>query len=199
VRDLGEGAGWGRGVRRKVFSVFAALSLLLFAVTVVFWVRSYWVRDAVCRTDGRVWVVYGWSEGGGVVMGWSRGGPYIANIIALGWGIGPGGGWAYTTGARRYSYRDVGAPLDHSLDKRYGGFGVLGGAMSGAIERMVLIPYWVPSLLFSIFPVCWVIRTHRRRRQVRLGVCRTCSYNLTGNTSGVCPECGTPLSGKVAK
>ena len=23
------------------------------------------------------------------------------------------------------------------------------------------------------------------------GLCRACSYNLTGNTSGVCPECGT--------
>jgi len=25
------------------------------------------------------------------------------------------------------------------------------------------------------------------------GLCRGCGYNLTGNTSGVCPECGTPL------
>jgi len=24
-------------------------------------------------------------------------------------------------------------------------------------------------------------------------VCRQCSYNLTGNVSGVCPECGTPI------
>ena len=24
--------------------------------------------------------------------------------------------------------------------------------------------------------------------------CKSCGYNLTGNQSGVCPECGTPIS-----
>jgi len=32
---------------------------------------------------------------------------------------------------------------------------------------------------------------YRRSGKARLGTCRTCSYNLTGNESGVCPECGT--------
>lgn len=26
-------------------------------------------------------------------------------------------------------------------------------------------------------------------------VCARCQYNLTGNVSGVCPECGTPIAG----
>lgn len=29
------------------------------------------------------------------------------------------------------------------------------------------------------------------RRPVLSGCCRQCGYNLTGNVSGVCPECGT--------
>ena len=26
------------------------------------------------------------------------------------------------------------------------------------------------------------------------GTCHSCGYSLTGNVSGVCPECGTPVS-----
>ena len=33
---------------------------------------------------------------------------------------------------------------------------------------------------------------HRRAKLIRL--CDSCGYNLTGNTSGVCPECGTPVT-----
>lgn len=33
-----------------------------------------------------------------------------------------------------------------------------------------------------------------RSRRVRNGHCNKCGYNLFGNTSGRCPECGTPLA-----
>ena len=36
-------------------------------------------------------------------------------------------------------------------------------------------------------------RKKRERRQILEGHCRECGYNLTGNTSGVCPECGTKI------
>lgn len=35
------------------------------------------------------------------------------------------------------------------------------------------------------------LRTTRRYRRRKRGLCLTCGYDLTGNTSGVCPECGT--------
>ena len=48
----------------------------------------------------------------------------------------------------------------------------------------------------------WALRTETRalvhRDRDRLGLCRACGYNLTGNTSGVCPECGTPIPSKRA-
>ncbi len=34
----------------------------------------------------------------------------------------------------------------------------------------------------------------RRFPRMREGHCVQCGYSLIGNTSGVCPECGTPLS-----
>ena len=43
------------------------------------------------------------------------------------------------------------------------------------------------------FFTLWCIR-RRRARLIRAGLCRSCGYDLTGNTSGVCPECGTPVN-----
>jgi len=43
------------------------------------------------------------------------------------------------------------------------------------------------------------IRAHWKRRSDRLiaaNICTNCAYNLTANTSGVCPECGTAVSKK---
>ena len=34
----------------------------------------------------------------------------------------------------------------------------------------------------------------RDRTRIPPQSCRQCGYNLTGNTSGVCPECGTAIS-----
>ena len=57
-----------------------------------------------------------------------------------------------------------------------------------AILWLVVIPVGRFLLLFA---EAW-----QRRHRVRRGVCVNCGYNLTGNTSGVCPECGTPIADK---
>jgi hypothetical protein len=38
-----------------------------------------------------------------------------------------------------------------------------------------------------------VLFTHRVRRAPDEPLCPNCQYNLTGNTSGRCPECGQPI------
>lgn len=40
--------------------------------------------------------------------------------------------------------------------------------------------------------VRWGLAALRRRRRSRRGYCAACAYNLRGNRSGVCPECGAP-------
>ena len=47
--------------------------------------------------------------------------------------------------------------------------------------------FWVLILLTAI-PTAWL--WHRDRRRIRPGHCPRCDYNLTGNSSGVCSECG---------
>jgi hypothetical protein len=53
--------------------------------------------------------------------------------------------------------------------------------------------------IFPLVGVAIIIYDRRRLKRDHLyqrGVCHTCGYDLTGNTSGVCPECGTPVEGK---
>jgi len=55
------------------------------------------------------------------------------------------------------------------------------------------IPAWFVAGFFAVLPIAW-LRARRHWRPV--GHCRSCSYNLTGNTSGVCPECGNPIGSR---
>jgi hypothetical protein len=70
------------------------------------------------------------------------------------------------------------------------------GASTWGEPRLPLIPHGVGFGLDVLFwtgivgapPALWLgIRTRARRRA---GRCRQCAYDLTGNTTGVCPECG---------
>jgi hypothetical protein len=57
----------------------------------------------------------------------------------------------------------------------------------GAVEFYCL-PLWLPFLIVVI-PAAFL--WHHDRRRIQPGHCPACNYNLTGNTSGICPECGT--------
>jgi hypothetical protein len=63
--------------------------------------------------------------------------------------------------------------------------------------------YWLLSLPLIGSTVCFwlgykLIRRERDQRRRRiLNLCPTCSYNLTGNVSGVCPECGTAILARI--
>jgi hypothetical protein len=46
-------------------------------------------------------------------------------------------------------------------------------------------PLWVPLIVLAA-PTSWAWHADRRRP----GACPRCRYELTGNTTGVCPECG---------
>ncbi len=57
-----------------------------------------------------------------------------------------------------------------------------------------LLPFWIPSALFAaVFWSCYR-PYYLRRRRMKLGLCLRCGYDLTGNVSGVCPECGTKIA-----
>lgn len=54
---------------------------------------------------------------------------------------------------------------------------------------VILTPVWMPLLAVAV-PTAFLWR--REQRRSKSGHCRNCGYNLTGNVTGRCPECGTP-------
>lgn len=67
-------------------------------------------------------------------------------------------------------------------------------AMYGNFTAL-LIPLWIPTLAAAIAALVF----HRKARLAHLGCCPSCDYDLTGNESGVCPECGTAKSFRSPK
>jgi hypothetical protein len=182
---------------RRLLDILAAFSLLLFAATTVVWVRSYFVRDIVGfgfagRNDhfvqsilGRLHLVSGLHGGytGGV---WHTAHRLAPNTM---WNSGMSGypprvnwccGFVWQTYSKIHlSLVPIGepAPITH--------------------HRLIVMPYWFPAAVFAIPPGVWLPALRRRwRRRYRLthGLCLTCGYNLTGNVSGRCPECGMPVT-----
>jgi hypothetical protein len=55
---------------------------------------------------------------------------------------------------------------------------------------------WIPFLLLPghVGLMLWYRSPELRRRERRAkGLCLRCGYDLHGNVSGVCPECGTSV------
>ena len=53
---------------------------------------------------------------------------------------------------------------------------------------------WAPVVLFALLPAAaFVRRSVRDHRRWERGYCLKCRYDLTGNVSGVCSECGSPI------
>jgi hypothetical protein len=53
----------------------------------------------------------------------------------------------------------------------------------------VCVPCWMLAAAAAV-PTAWL--WWRDSRRTPPGACPTCSYDLSGNTTGICPECGAP-------
>jgi len=62
------------------------------------------------------------------------------------------------------------------------------------LRRFLRFPLWLPFVALATFPTLAFVRGPFRRWHRRHGgLCLKCGYDLTGNVSGVCPECGTHM------
>jgi hypothetical protein len=178
---------------RILFNAATVVSLALCMATVAMHIRSHWFHDNIHWGAGQ-WLVgtehhcrdlfFDSSEGRLYVWGVgakSTGGPF-RNV--------PPAGWQY----RREPINSANPPRWYGDDRRTLGIAFVNEfRSSGHHVVMVGVPGWQVALMTAVLPVVWWwVRRRRRLRAKRAGLCGSCGYDLHGNESGVCPECGTP-------
>ena len=180
-----------KGMKRRLFPLLAAGSLVLWLTVAVFFVRSFWVVDTwrrfhwdgVTLTDVAVW-----SSGGQVGRTWFSMQGTEPRWIAERNADAKDGQF----GCWRYSHRQ---PGPGEQNKWYGAtrYSDPPSPMSMASLTIVAIPTWPILLLLAIAPALWLRRFRRLRRRERLGLCLRCGYDLRA-TPERCPECGTAVA-----
>jgi hypothetical protein len=184
-------------MRRRLFTALLILSLVLCAATAGMWVRSYFAADSVTRPTA-LGVMHLTATRGVLVFGvlsdpspaaeatYRRLPPYTAAVSA--------------------PPNDPGVRVSFSRL----GFGLIvtrgGSAVTRVGSSVVQSSYfsrWAASVRFPVILLMACAAAAfslvaRRRLTRRSGDCLKCGYNLTGNTSGVCPECGTPTTTPTA-
>jgi 4-amino-4-deoxy-L-arabinose transferase-like glycosyltransferase len=186
--------GKGGRMRRRLFTLVSALSLVLCVATCVLWARSvghveyvFWsspghmaemknpdgVLGLILTRDSLLYPI--WSSASGP-YGWAFERPPMAN-------------------------RDRSSLSTESFNRW--GFGFhwvktrLGGAWRFGGRRLLILylPFWVPVLLTAIMPACWATKAFRHSRRKHFGLCPTCGYDLRA-TPDRCPECGMERKGQ---
>ena len=148
-------------MNRRVPAVTAGLCLASSIAVAVLWARSYRFSP---------------NQAGGDVLNFSRYDPMWWVISARG-----------RITLCRQSGRDWGNELPgfYAVGFRFGGLRGPNGSLYNAA-----VPHAFAAAVLLAPPTAWAAALWRGRRRLRLGLCRSCGYNLTGNLIGVCPECG---------
>jgi hypothetical protein len=175
------GGGYNGRVKRWLFTILSAVSLLLFVAVVVMWVRSYRTKDAYSGSDGfRMQALVshrGW-------MSWS-----VQHVSQQGqsWP------WQWISDhADRAAVAEITLP---SWQQRLGigweNYSDPGGANGGLNFRFSAryLAYRILAAVFVLLPAVWTVRMLRRTHAPSRGHCATCGYDLRA-TPGRCPECG---------
>jgi hypothetical protein len=191
-------------MKRWMWNILCAFSLLLWVATVGLWLRSHWIDDlwvipspatysAVRSVRGNLELIC--TNGTGTRSPPKRLGLGSFDMDAEG---------AYPmliptihhqppSAACRFGI--IGVELDSyimPLKSRHQPRPVLlkySGAYRG---YRLFIPHWLLALLYLVMPLGWFKGAIRQRRRPKLGLCQKCGYDLRASPER-CPECGTAI------
>jgi hypothetical protein len=171
-------------MRRRLFAILSALSLLLSIAVAALWVRSYRHGDTF------TWAVSRGREG--VIS--ARGKLYVASVTSvreLHFDYPPG-------------YHSMPADEQEASSLRpkssFLGFSHIHINLFGAVIWQLCVPCWAVVALSLVLPsTWWAVRARRRRRERGdTGLCPACGYDLRA-TPGRCPECGRQIQPRTVE
>ena len=175
---------------RRLFNLVALLSVLWCAGAAALWLRGRYAADEL-RWEGRDVTAALVASRGRVLA-------YHASRLS---------GDALSRGRGQF-VRESRAPYAVHLNTWLPmspnrlGFAHSAGVAQGTRLRYLVFPLWAAALPPLVAPALWLRRAALRRRRARraaAGRCARCGYDLTGNVSGVCPECGAPEVDTLAR
>ncbi len=148
------------------------ISLVLLVGTVGMWVRSYWVHEEFQWGSPALSFSVSWCVGtigvDTVPVG-MRGFTHFAAPVDPGWG---GAVWNPRTDEHLLWHVATLQPRGRFFSAQ--------------------LPAWMPPLVLAIVTYTLVRPLIRHSHHRRHNLCVRCGYDLRGNVSEVCPECGTP-------
>jgi hypothetical protein len=168
-------------VKRRVFNVLAAVSLVLCVPIVVLWARSYWRYDQITS---------GWQDVKSVT------GRLSVGIVTNAPKIPQASGWV-TFGSDQVDPAILISPAG-DVRFQFAGLALFQSDLEPlpALWYTIVIPYWFLTMLTAPLPLWRGAILLRRARLGSAGRCRVCGYDLRA-TPDRCPECGTAV-GPVA-
>ena len=172
-------------MRRRLFNLASAVSLLLCLGTVGIWMYG---SDIYCRTEanvGRWWFQANFCDGTIGFAGTPRLHMERPNFAVMSRNN-TSDEWPVLVQDHAEWYR-AGIEVQYGTCVQFLTPGTYGRWWS------VTLPPWLVTTLFGSGGLYFIVTLVRTRRS-KGNWCQRCRYDLTGNTSGVCPECGTPCT-----
>jgi hypothetical protein len=171
-------------VKRRLFAILSAISLVLCLLSAAVWVRGYFATDGIARArvtvlEPRYYEVTARS--------------LLTHQGAIVYLMDKERGWADSEVKDESFWARSNSPPGSQPVTLTPSESILNRMGFGSIEwpahLAVWFPCWLLCITFAVLPLLWLQRRWRRSRRIGHGRCQTCGYDLRA-TPERCPECG---------